>query len=340
MPNNLRNLSKKQAIKFLKEHGTALMRKNLNWDHISVVKDKECQGYVFSIGTYDLTKEAQVLKVDHLLVEKFKREGKSVPHLLPLLGDLSVEKLGKTFPPIGGFLNLKLHEIRVAPAQETRVESEQVFRPMAGVDLAKRPNELAGALGGFIEATNVINDEKKCFAITAYHVLKGLGVGDNVYSPADSETVLGQLCWYLYNGVADIALIGVEKEKVNSGSKCGFSLGTDLAPLPADGKVKICSQVKLGEEIHGEIVSEYSVIREEEGSDELLSEVREITTTDMASGGDSGSLVLNTNNEVVGLLVKDLDLRNSFFITLDILKKELKTKEDDHTITIKFNKFI
>ena len=335
----MRNLSKKQAIKVLKEHGTALMRRNPNWDHISVIKDQECLGYVFSVGTYDLSKEAVILGIDELSVEKSISKGLPIPRMLPLL-DFNHEKFEGIFPPTGGFVNLKLHQIEIALPPGNSGDDKQVFKPMVGVDLAKRPNELAGALGGFIEASNVLNNDTKCFAITAYHVLKGLCVGDNVYSPADSETVLGQLCWYLYDGVADIALIEVEKDKVNTGSKCGFSLGSDLATLPVDGKVKICSQVKLGKEIHGVIVSEYSVIRETKGSDDLLSEVREITTTDMASGGDSGSLVLNTNNEVVGLLVKDLDLRNSFFITLDILKKELKTEENEHTITIKFNRFI
>ena len=137
----------------------------------------------------------------------------------------------------------------------------------------------------------------------------------------------------------DVALIRItDKQNVGKGSICCFEATEYLGKNPKlKEKVKICSasnnRIKIGE-----IKSKFCFKRKRKGKKAILKNL--IQTTNMASHGDSGSVVVNMQNEPVGLMVWDRGKQYSYFMLLDFLKSKILKKFKTHTIEFKFKKFL
>ncbi len=332
------NLTKEQSTALLKSYGNRLLEEHPTWDFISVINDPEEEDWLFSVGTYNLEEEAQILQLPEGSLEAYETKG-FVPYEFHPPSDLDLKSIG--LPPVGPdeFLKLRIEEVKNRELPPLTEPERAVNEPVLGSKIAKKRHARYGALGGFLK-----DSDGQHYFITAYHVLKGHSIGDSAVFPFDKNSKFGSLSWFVYDKVADIALLCLREDQTNSGSKCGFRLEKKIGNVPKKGEVKICSPVLHGRERTGEIDSSFGVVRSSVNNGPIIHGVTRYRTSDLGAGGDSGSLVLIEKSQdvcqAIGLLVKDLHLKYSFFISLDILLEELQVECDGQPKKFKFECFI
>ena len=350
------NLTEEEAIQLLELRAEELMRNNPNWQYISVVELMNDRGFGFKIGVYDFNLEKGQL--DSGLPQRKSvdmREG-HIQFEMPIYQGASQDRLrtetiGVSYPEIDVVVLLT----GVSFKDSIEDQSTEWIDPLAEDNDQRLMGHLlnsghsrsgGGALGGIL-----LDKSGKKFAVTAYHVVERRGdfiTGPiMVYSPdspfPDQRRKLGEVFWYKDIPELDIALITLEDPGyVSAGSICSrIDPQPYLGPLPTRGeKVKICSSSSLtsGQVLDAEVESCFSVVRQNINGNNIA--IGRIQTTDLGDGGDSGSLVLNERNEVVGMLSWDVGTFQSYFMPLEILKTPIHGTIDGIAYRFNFDKIL
>ena len=193
-------------------------------------------------------------------------------------------------------------------------------------DLLKNQNgDGVGSVGCFI-----VSQEGTVYAVTAYHVVANndsnqSSLGNVIESPPHHNQELGILRWYAYDDRSDIALIEIsDGVRVTNQHTCCFPLSKKFGKAPKAGeKVKICSGIDDLEVKTAKVESPFVVAWVFDGAHQKL--MKGLTrTSDLGVNGDSGSIVVNSKNEAVGLLIGDTAEEYSYFMSLDILRTEIE----------------
>lgn len=181
--------------------------------------------------------------------------------------------------------------------------------PVYGVSICHRKLDMGGSLGGFFSLKN----KKGIFGISNWHVLKGKGgfLGDDIFSPRlaglQAEEIeiaqsrkLGRLVWGKVNQQIDAAVFQVTQE-----DRLGESV-THPFHINGLGQAEIDAEVwKIGfssPHKKGQVRSRNTSIRLRVPGIGSFVFHNQIQTTKISEGGDSGSFLMNDNNQVVGLL--------------------------------------
>ena len=325
-----------EAVAILEKHCDELMQ-NQNWHSIAVTEDPNCaDSHILEVWVYDF-EEAKTQFSDplnRLFKDSNVYDGKITCLLSPGRRKDPMKADGIDSEEIWTHINKipttkKSRTIRVNP------NCDKEIRKMGHMlRNSKKPG--SGTIGCFVES-----QQGDIYAVTAYHVVKPEnnsddGLGDVIISPAIKGKELGILSWGELDDYSDICLIKVTNTAfLEKGSICCINLAKDIGPPPQKGdEVRICSSVDFVEIKCATVKHTDAATRIEKGSPDIAK--RRIITTDLGSPGDSGAIVINENDQAVGLFTKDAGINYSQFMPLEILKGPLKMHDGS---TFRFKEF-
>ncbi|MEP1096416.1 MAG: hypothetical protein ABJG78_14965 [Cyclobacteriaceae bacterium] len=313
------------------------MKVRSNWDFVSVEEDDKKKGnHLLSVGVYEFDEEIDFLRSEDKLIVDLDVSDEFIRYSVPIESGSNRLKFSNSESK---YIDVRAERFNLHPAFEHSSSTKERTTPrFRGYTIGTGNRQTPGALGGIVESVDS-NNKKTLFAITAAHVLGDSIVGQDIVSPYDTGFVIGHLCWSKNDPDSDIALIEISDERrVSGGSVCGLKIEENLASVPPIGhEVRLCSATH-GRTKQSKIKSLHCCARLFPRGRSLIRNV--IKTGDMASPGDSGSLVINERDEVVGLLVKDQGRTASFFMPLTILNNNIVQATGDHSIDFQFNRFI
>lgn len=330
-------LNKEEAIQLLELRGDDLMKSNPNWHVISVIENKAGKGYSYLIRVYDLEEENEHIKsAKNGRISESDAKGE-VKFSLPVLVGFGQSRIiseikSGSFPQVRVSFTVEQVSIDTERGAVQELDEDELpdKRVMGHIlDGVGSPSG-EGALGGVF-----LGSDDQFYAVTAFHVVGDINspnCPDNpivVNSPVAGNNVtrLGEVVWCEYGPYLDIAIIRFDDPNyVGRGSLCpGFQVKGMLDDVPEKGQlVKICSSQAIGKIKKGKVTSDFTFKRLAFKSDSVCK--RLVETTIRAVPGDSGSLVLNKQDRVVGLMVKDLGVKISYFLPLDILRNTISVR--------------
>jgi hypothetical protein len=270
--------------------------------HAAVIGKKGNKKFVIEVGVLDI-------KLHEFSLTEMEEE--TLPAHAPIPSELSLPGARAALVGASSEDSVPVQVVEVPPV--TASANTARHRPAMGGD-SIGTTALPGS--GTLGLAGSFASKDGTFLITNWHVLIGQSgkVGDGVLqqsiedggkAPAD---VIAKVAWSSLTTKVDVALAKVltaEASAVTSGKTRCFGLvkGKNLAPQ-VDDSVKKCGRTTDG--TNGKILSTKAAVKVTGpypgGS---VNFVDQLMLTGMGAGGDSGSIVLDDNDKVVGLYFAD-----------------------------------
>ncbi|WP_459212929.1 hypothetical protein [Aquimarina rhabdastrellae] len=197
-----------------------------------------------------------------------------------------------------------------------------------GISISHENSGSVGTLGGLFKLNDYPNT---LFGITNWHVASGAGIdlGKKIIHPAFStfnssksvpNYICGQLSWHCLDDYREAAIIQfydlkeTQFEKTSSTNTCGYAIKSIEKPS-FDSKVKICGY-KSGCNKNDNECTPYSIHstnatikvhnsnygNASNGYNDTILFKKQILVKDISTDGDSGSLLVNEQNNAIGLI--------------------------------------
>lgn len=321
-------MMQESADKFLKEHEDILLNTYGDYrsKYAAVVKKENGSenGYAIEVGfhplkTFDKSFEdsdSTHLYNINIFKNLFKHKNEGLRHEVDC-GDIQ-------FKPIN---NIKYH------VEDIRGESIRKYKKITGgVSVFDKGLRISsGTAGAFF---TVKNDES-IYMLSNFHVLlyQTGNVGDEIVHPSKADgsgasEVIGEIFWKggMKDGEMDAAIAKINYP-VNIGkyNRCNIPFEGIMAPKNDDIIRKCGKKTGLTD---GEIRSTNCTfdISTLENENEFNRHRNQVLTTKMSMPGDSGSVIVNEQNKVVGLIYAGDEVSVSFAI--DITKIFDKVQQD------------
>jgi len=334
------------------------MEENLNCDSISVITNsKKEDEFCIKICVYNLAKERE-------LIDRYLSGKKSDPHqdlyYFNLLSEHKSDKVLYNYVEANPISKLSAEIIlleyseNIGTSTFCKTHNEILSDPDSDTRILRKPGDdisyigisgSYGTLGGILKNSRT----KDSYAITCYHNFIDSNdneirarIGSEIISPShinnrhwpNEINIIGHLFWYKYfDSNLDIALVKLKDNTVDSLGYCGKLKDNFPNSIPKkDDLVKICGR---NTENSGIIISNVASKRVRPKSYEFIFNKYEINI--LATNGDSGALVTNENDEVLGIAYS-ISFDSTFFHDLDIIKS-INDNIDGNNIKFNFLKF-
>ncbi|MEM8509326.1 MAG: trypsin-like peptidase domain-containing protein [Bacteroidota bacterium] len=348
------------AVDALNKMGPLLMNKRINCDAISIITD-EGNKHIMMISVYNLDDE-----LNHIMTQlpntDFNKANKEGTYYLELGKEYKKENYlyrEMSSQPIGEIsIKVKLEEVSMDNAGkgiDNKDEQEGTNSNFLTSNLRIGGDDISlcsinqgyGTLGCLLYDCN-----KQLYALTCYHNFRSGGItgqqGDIAVSPSKDRVnnhpnrEIGTIFWYQYKpGLNDIALVKItQPERMGVGLKCDRKIAGDFfkGNIKEGDEVKHCGNTFQYAFRKGKIESDSSFKRLKENDTEFVAKT--YVTNMVSKKGDSGGVVLNKSNEVIGLLYSrhytGTKYRSFFY---DLLAIE-EIRETNGSIKFKFGKYI